>query len=82
MSTGERCEIEGSGYTTAERSKLMRHARTHTGERPYSCEVEGCGYTAAERSKLVRHAQRKHKTLYLATLNHYPTQPLSGRRLP
>ena len=54
------CDIEGCGYSTKKRSQLVAHARTHTGERPYSCEVEGCGYTAAERGKLVVHAARKH----------------------
>ena len=51
------CEVQGCGYSTAKRSDLVVHARTHTGERPYSCEVEGCGYTAARRSDLVVHGR-------------------------
>ena len=62
MDTGERppysCEVEGCGYTATTRSKLVVHARTHTGERPYSCGEEGCGYTSASRSDLTKHARR------------------------
>jgi KRAB domain-containing zinc finger protein len=35
--TGERpysCEVEGCGYTAAERATLEAHMRTHTGKRP------------------------------------------------
>ena len=49
--------MEGCGYSAATRSKLVVHARTHTGERPFSCEVEGCGYSAATRSRLAEHAR-------------------------
>ena len=52
-----KCEIEGCGYSTAKYSHFVAHARTHTGERPYSCEVESCGYTATTRGSLERHGR-------------------------
>ena len=55
-----RSEVEGCGYSASERGKLVLHARTHTGERPYSCEEEGCGFTAALRGTLAKHSARKH----------------------
>ena len=54
------CEVEGCSYSTTQRSKLVVHARTHTGERPFSCKVEGCGYSAATRSSLTRHVISAH----------------------
>jgi len=36
------------------------HARTDTGERPYSCEEKGCGFTSATRCNLAAHTRRVH----------------------
>ena len=51
------CEVEGCSYSTTNRSNFAVHARTHTGERPYSCEVEGCGFTATTRGWLTEHTR-------------------------
>jgi hypothetical protein len=39
---------------------MTKHARCHTGERPYSCAAEGCAYRARSQSNLRLHALSAH----------------------
>ena len=47
----DRCEYCGKVFTN--RSNLIVHLRSHTGEKPYKCRL--CPYACAQSSKLTRH---------------------------
>ena len=47
------CTYDGCDYRATESHHLVRHIRTHTGDRPFRCTE--CEYTAAEAGTLSRH---------------------------
>ena len=49
-------------YRATTKNSLVRHIRSHTGERPYGCPH--CDYRAIQKSDIDKHARRIHKELY------------------
>ena len=49
------CTYGGCTASFSKGTKLERHLRTHTGERPYICDVPGCGMTYTRNDHLTRH---------------------------
>lgn len=56
------CTIPGCQYVGQSPRHMMRHAMTHSGERPFPCLFPGCGYRAKQREHLRTH-ELKHSDL-------------------
>ncbi|GFN79225.1 ras-responsive element-binding protein 1 [Plakobranchus ocellatus] len=50
------CQV--CSYTSTDKSTLLRHMRTHSGERPYKCAV--CDYSFTTKANCERHLRKKH----------------------
>lgn len=46
-------------YTSLDKSTLVRHLRTHNGERPFQCTV--CKYAFTTKANCERHVRKRHK---------------------
>ncbi|XP_064466760.1 ras-responsive element-binding protein 1-like [Ornithodoros turicata] len=48
-------------YTSMDKSTLVRHLRTHNGERPFQCAI--CKYAFTTKANCERHVRKRHKKM-------------------
>ncbi|XP_054165369.1 ras-responsive element-binding protein 1-like isoform X2 [Oppia nitens] len=48
-------------YTSLDKSTLVRHLRTHNGERPFQCAI--CKYAFTTKANCERHVRKRHKKI-------------------
>ncbi|KAH9522665.1 zinc finger protein Klf1 [Dermatophagoides farinae] len=50
------CQWHDCSYSTIRSDSIVRHSRSHTGERPYKCHL--CDYSTIQSSSLKKHMAR------------------------